>query len=317
MKEDAQRLLSIDPPRRGTPAAARAGAERDRLLHRQRPEALGRSWALEAEGDRKAVELQDRAALATIAGDFTSAEHRLGEWQRRRRRQARPGRPRDPRAAPRRAVHRGRAAPEGERRRRRLPAPDERLDRARDGELDDALPRLPAPGRRRLHAPTTSGAARRPSRRSAPSGRAPDASSTTTIAWVAWSLGLRRRGRHRGRSARRRRRHAQGAIRRHGERPLADRRPRHGAGLRALGLVRAGPRARCAAAASPCLALADPLPRTWAQFYLGMALEGTGDVEGARAAYRTVVERWGKATPRSVTAEKARKRLLALGDKKN
>jgi len=45
--------------------------------------------------------------------------------------------------------------------------------------------------------------------------------------------------------------------------------------------------------------------RTWAQLYLGMALEGTGEVEGARAAYGKVVERWGKPIPRSITAEKA------------
>jgi serine/threonine-protein kinase len=67
---------------------------------------------------------------------------------------------------------------------------------------------------------------------------------------------------------------------------------------------------------SPCLSLNDPVTKTWAQFYLGAALEGTGDKDGARAAYRIVVDRWGKAIPRSITAEKARRRLSLLGEKK-
>jgi hypothetical protein len=43
-----------------------------------------------------------------------------------------------------------------------------------------------------------------------------------------------------------------------------------------------------------------------------MALEGVGDVDGARSAYGEVIARWGKAAPRSVTAEQAKRRLAAL-----
>jgi tetratricopeptide (TPR) repeat protein len=41
---------------------------------------------------------------------------------------------------------------------------------------------------------------------------------------------------------------------------------------------------------------------------LGRALEATGDVQGACAAYQRVIDRWGAARPRSVTAEDARAR---------
>jgi len=46
---------------------------------------------------------------------------------------------------------------------------------------------------------------------------------------------------------------------------------------------------------------------------LGRALEETGDKEGACAAYRLVLERWGDAKPRSTTAEKAKRASLSLG----
>lgn len=61
-----------------------------------------------------------------------------------------------------------------------------------------------------------------------------------------------------------------------------------------------------------CIGLGSPQLQTRAFYFLGVALEGKGDVEGARAAYQTVVDRWGAAKPRSVTAEKARARLAHL-----
>jgi serine/threonine-protein kinase len=66
---------------------------------------------------------------------------------------------------------------------------------------------------------------------------------------------------------------------------------------------------------SPCLRLRDPVSNTWAQYYLGVALEGTSDIDGAKAAYGAVVDRWGKARPRSVTADLASARLSALAAK--
>ena len=50
-----------------------------------------------------------------------------------------------------------------------------------------------------------------------------------------------------------------------------------------------------------------------AHYLLGLALEGSGDKAGAAKAYRFVVSQWGQARPRSVTAEKAKARLSAVG----
>jgi serine/threonine protein kinase/tetratricopeptide (TPR) repeat protein len=49
-----------------------------------------------------------------------------------------------------------------------------------------------------------------------------------------------------------------------------------------------------------------------ASWHFGQALEQTGDVAGACAAYATVLDAWGAARPRSMTAEKARARVAAL-----
>jgi eukaryotic-like serine/threonine-protein kinase len=65
-------------------------------------------------------------------------------------------------------------------------------------------------------------------------------------------------------------------------------------------------------AASSCRAIDFPVAHTQAQFWLGEALEQKNDVEGACAAYKVVLDRWGHAKPRSVTGEKARKRVAAL-----
>jgi serine/threonine protein kinase len=61
-----------------------------------------------------------------------------------------------------------------------------------------------------------------------------------------------------------------------------------------------------------CIALGAPVAQTRSFYYLGMALETQGDIEGAKAAYQTVVDRWGDAKPRSRTAEDAKKRLKQL-----
>lgn len=68
-------------------------------------------------------------------------------------------------------------------------------------------------------------------------------------------------------------------------------------------------------AATSCFALKDPFLLPTAELYLGMALEGTGDLEGARAASEKVIGRWGKAKPKSITAEAAKKRKGALSSK--
>jgi serine/threonine protein kinase/tetratricopeptide (TPR) repeat protein len=67
--------------------------------------------------------------------------------------------------------------------------------------------------------------------------------------------------------------------------------------------------------ANACTGLWEPQLRMRASFYLGMAYEARGDRAAAIAAYRVVYDKWGNAKPRSVTAEKARQRLSALGMK--
>jgi serine/threonine protein kinase/tetratricopeptide (TPR) repeat protein len=62
-----------------------------------------------------------------------------------------------------------------------------------------------------------------------------------------------------------------------------------------------------------CTRLLDATTSTRGWLDLGMALERRGDRAGACDAYRTVLDRWGHARPRSVTADRARQRATALG----
>jgi serine/threonine-protein kinase len=64
--------------------------------------------------------------------------------------------------------------------------------------------------------------------------------------------------------------------------------------------------------AASCTQLAEPVESTRGWMDLGTALEAKGDRPGACDAYRVVLDRWGKAKPRSVTADKARARVAAL-----
>jgi tetratricopeptide (TPR) repeat protein len=61
-----------------------------------------------------------------------------------------------------------------------------------------------------------------------------------------------------------------------------------------------------------CEAFTFPVTMTQASLWLGQALERSGDVKGACAAYRTVERRWGSATPPSVSAAAARAAIQAL-----
>jgi eukaryotic-like serine/threonine-protein kinase len=64
--------------------------------------------------------------------------------------------------------------------------------------------------------------------------------------------------------------------------------------------------------AASCWVLRDVLAHTRGLLFLGQALEAKGDTAGACAAYGRVVDRWGNAKPRSITAEKAKARTAAL-----
>jgi serine/threonine-protein kinase len=70
--------------------------------------------------------------------------------------------------------------------------------------------------------------------------------------------------------------------------------------------------ARLKRGTATCTVLVDPFGATRGWLDLGTALEAQGDHAGACAAYRKVVDRWGHAKPRSVTAERARSRIAAL-----
>jgi tetratricopeptide (TPR) repeat protein len=61
-----------------------------------------------------------------------------------------------------------------------------------------------------------------------------------------------------------------------------------------------------------CRALRWPLDHLRAVLVLGQALEATGDAAGACAAYAQVVQRWGDASPPSLSAARARDRSRAL-----
>jgi serine/threonine-protein kinase len=65
-------------------------------------------------------------------------------------------------------------------------------------------------------------------------------------------------------------------------------------------------------AAAHCGAWLWPWKHMHAVLELGLALEATGEKTGACKAYGEVLDRWGAAKPRSVTAERARDRVKAL-----
>jgi serine/threonine-protein kinase len=65
-------------------------------------------------------------------------------------------------------------------------------------------------------------------------------------------------------------------------------------------------------AANNCLALVDAINHFHAELDLGRALEQTNDNDGACDEYRKVVAQWGRATPRSVSAEAARSGMKRL-----
>lgn len=66
-------------------------------------------------------------------------------------------------------------------------------------------------------------------------------------------------------------------------------------------------------ATADCGTFMQPITNTLGHHQLGMAREATGDKTGACAAYRVVLQRWGRAQPRVAAAEDARIRAKALG----
>jgi serine/threonine-protein kinase len=314
MKTDAQRLLSIDPK---SPDAHRelalslsaTGSSSDSVL-----EAFARSWALEPSSERKVSELQDRTSLAELTGDFVGAEPSLADWL----------------AAvadkPNQSAH---------------IAPAQRLaelyteiglpKKASDA-ADSFLRKMNAWTEQATGDPTLlflsyrlrAGAITRDEYDKARTDALERFRNKWTgagrkldddFAWLSWSMA-----------------YGTEVVTADEARAAVDAMPKTASKAAESGRwpaidLAAGktyalvgqyehaltPLKRIG---SPCLALVDPVNRIGADFYLGMALEGTGDADGARTSYRRVLERWGKAKPRSVTGEQAKKRLHALAEKK-
>jgi tetratricopeptide (TPR) repeat protein len=314
MREDAQRLHSLDAKSPLAEHLLALALHANDASSESVLEAFGRSWALEDAADRARTELEDRAALAAITGDFTGAERRLNEWiaavadkpdqashatptQHLAELDAEIGQPKKASTAAAAYLSRMGAWIESqsggqtvmflayEARAGALPRPE--LEAKREQAIQAFKARWVAAGRK----------------------------IDDDFAWMSWSFGHG--------SAVATEEEAKAAVKLMPER--TSRAVERGrwqnidftAG-RAYALAGAFAKAvpPLRRIASGCLALTDPVPRTQAQLYLGLALEGTGDPDGARAAYRKVVERWGKAVPPSLSAQKARARLLALGDKK-
>jgi serine/threonine-protein kinase len=314
MRTDAQRLQTIDPK---SPAAQRqlamalyaTGSSGDSVL-----EALGRSWALEQGGDRRIVELQDRAALAAVAGDFASAQKRIEEWQA---------------ALADKLDQPAHAAPA-----QRLAdvLTEVGLPRKASDVADAFLRRMnawtePAAGSStmlflsyKLRAGTVSKGEYEKSRaeeierfraRWQSSGRKLDDDFAWAAWWMAYGAGVGTEDEAKVALLAMPKQRSKAVD--SGRWPAIDLAMGRTYALAGAFAEAVAPLRR---AGSPCLSLADPVAKTWAQLYLGAALEGTGDKDGARAAYRIIVDRWGKAIPRSFTADKARRRLALLGDRK-
>jgi tetratricopeptide (TPR) repeat protein len=314
MRDDAQRLHSID--------AKSAVAERNLALALHASgsspesvtEALKRSWALQEGADKGRMELEDEAALAAISGDFTGSQRHIEAWQT--------------------AV-----ADKPDQMAHAMPA--QRLAEV-FAEIGQPKKASDAAGAyvRRMNAwtePTSggwlvlflayqlrAGALHRPDfeaqrAKAVESFRAKWQSAGRKIdedfAWMSWSFtyGAAVATEEEARAAVEAMPKQKSRAVERGRSQNID-----------LYTGRAYALAGAHAAAIPplrritdgCLALNDPVSRTQALFYLGLALEGSGDFEGARAAYRKLIDRWGKATPASQTAGKARARLLAIANKK-
>ncbi|AUX39991.1 uncharacterized protein SOCE26_013860 [Sorangium cellulosum] len=312
VEEDARRWMSIDP--RAAPAArhlalalqARSAPRESVLL------ALQQSWALEAEGDRKWKELRDRAAIAALDGDFEQAVQLARDWQR------------EVAGRTEQEVH---ASPALELARlyREMGLP-----REAGRVADDFLHRMSA-----WHEPATAGdwtiAFLPYSYRAASMSKA--AFDDARAAWIArvqskWRAGAQAQqteprwafwAEAHAASVETPEEAAEALRAIPADQPLPPERWRWLSLDLTIGKVYAlsGKAGEAIAplrrVARSCVALFEPFTMVQAHRYLGQALEAAGDAAGAAEAYGAVVARWGRARPRSITAEEARARLAALG----
>jgi serine/threonine-protein kinase len=310
MLEGAKRLLSMNPrsfitQKNLAMALYATGAPRDSVI-----EALGRGWTFRPDPERKATELRDRAALAVLDGDFDGAVRLIGEW-------------------------RAEIAEKPEQDRHAVPA----LDLARIYRETGAIKKADqtaAEFLRRmvtLTEPSLSDwtIAFLPFRWRAGSISADEFEKGRS----AWAEAFRSKWKKAGRrldleldwmlwsNA-----HGSVVETEAEAREALEKMPRELSPVLLTGrwqpvdlnigkvLVLAGEvdraRPHLERAARSCSAVADPMAFMVARLYYGMVLEGAGEIEKARAAYEDVLAHWGKARPKSATAEKARARLKAL-----
>ncbi|WP_437941741.1 hypothetical protein [Sorangium sp. So ce341] len=98
-----------------------------------------------------------------------------------------------------------------------------------------------------------------------------------------------------------------------GPAPVEVRPPPRASNPRALSRYAAALEAVGDANEGECDMLDWPVTYVRSFWFLGQALEQTGDIAGACHAYASVIERWGGASPPSQTAARARGRSRALG----
>ena len=314
MRDDAKRLLLMNPKSSLTQkylamALYATGDPRESVV-----EALGRGWTFRPDAERKATELGDRSVLAVLDGDFEAAARLIEAW--RTETAEKPDQ--DRHASP--ALELAKVYREMGRLKRAGEVADDftrRMSAWTEPPLSDwTIAFLPF----RLWAGSISREAFERGRAEwaerfrakwTAAGRRPD----TDLDWLTWSNGYGAPAETESEA-----REAIATMPRELSPVMATGRWMAVDLNRGKTYVLAGEHDKALEplrrAARSCSALVDPMSFVLARFYLGMALEGTGSVDGARAAYGEVLTHWGKARPKSVTAERAKARLKALGEKK-
>jgi len=310
MLADAKRLVSLEPksaiPHRHLAAALHVtGAERAAVR-----EALERSWPLWSEPERQRAELGDKTALAIFDGDFDRAVELLTKQREAAKGRTSQGAHAGP-ALDLAAVYRetGRldaaAKVAGDFLSRMSawtepPSGDESLSalahKLRAGEIDEqAFVRARATWRQSV----------------TDKWKAAGRATGDELQWFMWARGhaslLDGEARAPAVVAAMPKEQTKAMTR--GAYPAFD--LRIGQALTLAGRHQAAiePLRR---ATRSCAALRMPMTNLHAHYYLGRALEHGGDGAAARTAYQVVVDHWGQARPLSVTAKRAKARLVAL-----
>jgi eukaryotic-like serine/threonine-protein kinase len=274
-------------------------------------ETLTRRWALLPESRQRAAELQDRAALATLEGDFERALALTVEWS------TAVADKQDPFARGLPALRRARLLEElGEVERAGAVA----------NEFLSVLPALPdaVGGDLSIHFLGVAGRTRAITRMDFERKRAAwlasyrkkwtDAGRKTDVAfeWIAWSTayGGEVRSVDDAREARDAMPRSNLQTVESGRWPGMDLNVGRTLVLNGEPEAALAPLRRVAAA---CDRLDDPMRPVLAQLFLAKALELAGDIHEARAAYEKVLAAWGKSRPTPLTVTAANEGLARLG----